>query len=97
MIRFSVLYPETEGAAFDHGYYREHHVPLAMRAWGLTSAEINKGVDGPYVAAVHFEFESVETMQAAMASEGTAEVLSDVASYTSITPILQTSEIIDVG
>ena len=46
---------------------------------------------------MHFEFESVETMQAAMASEGTAEVLSDVASYTSITPILQTSEIIDVG
>jgi uncharacterized protein (TIGR02118 family) len=97
MIRFSVLYPETEGAAFDHGYYREHHVPLAMGAWGLTSAEINKGVDGPYVAAVHFEFESVEAMQAAMASEGTAEVLGDVANYTSITPILQTSEIIDVG
>ena len=97
MIRFSLLYPRTDGATFDHGYYREHHVPLAMGAWGLTSAEINKGVDGPYVAAVHFEFESVETMQAAMASEGTAEVLSDIASYTSITPILQTSEIIDVG
>ena len=38
MIRFSLLYPRTDGATFDHGYYREHHVPLAMRAWGLTSA-----------------------------------------------------------
>ena len=97
MIRSSVLYPETEGAAFDHDYYREHHVPLAMRAWGLSRAEINKGVDGPYVATVHFEFESAEAMQAAMAGEGTAEVLGDVANYTSITPILQTSEIINVG
>ena len=35
MIRFSVLYPDSEGAAFDHDYYREQHVPLAMRAWGL--------------------------------------------------------------
>jgi uncharacterized protein (TIGR02118 family) len=46
---------------------------------------------------VHFEFESVEAMQAAMTGEGKAEVLSDVANYTSITPILQTSEIVDVG
>jgi hypothetical protein len=65
VIRFIVLYPETEGAAFDHDYYREQNVPLAM--------------------------------QAAMAGEGTAEVLGDVANYTSITPIPQTSEIINVG
>jgi uncharacterized protein (TIGR02118 family) len=97
MIRLSVLYPETEGAAFDHDYYREHHVPLAIRAWGLSRAEINKGVDGPYVAAVHFEFESAESLHAAMASEQTAEVLADVANYTTITPVLQTSEIVAVG
>ena len=95
MIRLSVLYPVTEGATFDHDYYREKHVPLAVRAWGLDGAEIDKGVDGPYVAAVHFKFASPEALQAAMGAEGTADVLADVASYTSIAPILQTSEIVD--
>ena len=94
MIRLSVFYPSSEGSTFDHDYYREKHVPLAIRAWGLTTADIDKGVDGPYVAAVHFEFDSVEAIQAAMAAEATGEVLADVANYTNITPVLQTSEII---
>jgi uncharacterized protein (TIGR02118 family) len=97
VIRLSVLYPSAEGATFDHDYYREHHVPLALRAWGLARADIDKGVDGPYVAAVHFEFDSVEAIQAAMAAEATGEVLADVASYTNIAPVLQTSEIIPLG
>ena len=95
MIRLSVLYPATEGASFDHDYYRDKHVPLAVRTWGLDGAEIDKGIDGPYVAAVHFKFESTEALQAAMAAEGTGDVLADVANYTSIAPVLQTSEIVD--
>jgi len=94
MIRLSVLYPTTEGATFDHDYYRDQHVPLAVKTWGLSSAEIDRGVDGPYVAAVHFRFDSPEAMQAAMAAPGTADVLADVANYTSIAPVLQTSEIV---
>lgn len=94
MIRLSVLYPATEGASFDHDYYRDTHVPLAVRTWGLDGAEIDKGIDGPYVAAVHFTFESTEALAAAMGSEGTGEVLADVANYTSIAPVLQTSEIV---
>ena len=97
MIRLSVFYPSSEGSTFDHDYYREKHVPLAVKAWGLTTADIDKGVDGPYVAAVHFEFDSVEAIQAAMAAEATGEVLADVANYTNITPILQTSEIVPLG
>jgi uncharacterized protein (TIGR02118 family) len=94
MIRLSVLYPATEGAAFDHDYYRDKHVPLAVSAWGLDGAEIDKGIDGPYVAAVHFRFDSMDALGAAMASEGTAAVLGDVANYTTIAPVLQTSEIV---
>jgi uncharacterized protein (TIGR02118 family) len=94
MIRLSVFYPATEGATFDHDYYRDKHVPLAVQTWGLQGAEIDKGVDGPYVAAVHFTFDSLEAMGAAMASEGTAQVMADVANYTSIAPVLQTSEIV---
>ena len=95
MIRLTVSYPATDGATFDHDYYRATHVPLAVKTWGLDGAEIDKGIDGPNVAAVHFKFESIEAMGAAMAVPGTADVMADVANYTTIAPVLQTSEIVD--
>jgi uncharacterized protein (TIGR02118 family) len=95
MIRVSVLYPTTEGATFDHDYYRSKHVPLCLETWGLDRAEIDKGVDGPYVAAVHFKFPSMEALQTAMGSEGTGAIMADVANYTTIAPVLQTSEVVD--
>lgn len=94
MIRFSVFYPETDGATFDHDYYRDKHVPLAVKTWGLESAEIDKGIGGPYVAAVHFLFESTDAMNAALAAEGTAAVINDVANYTTIVPVQQISEVV---
>lgn len=94
MIRMSVLYPKTEGATFDHDYYANSHVPLAVKTWGLDGADIDKGLDGPYEAAVHFTFDSVEAMQAALGAEGTGEVMADVANYTTIQPVMQTSEIV---
>jgi uncharacterized protein (TIGR02118 family) len=90
----SVLYPETEGATFDHDYYRDKHVPLAARTWSPASTEIDRAVNGPYVAAVHFVFDSMDAMNAAMGGPGTAEIMADVANYTTITPVLQISEIV---
>ena len=95
MIRLSVYYPSSEGATFDHDYYRNKHVPLCVNTWGLKGAEIDKGLDGPYVAAVHFKFDSLDALQAAMGGAGTGDILADVANYTSIAPVLQTSEIVD--
>ena len=95
MIRLSVLYPKTDGATFDHDYYRDHHVPLCCSTWGLDGAEIDRGVDGPYEAAVHFRFESMDALQAAMGAPGTADVRADVPSYTTITPLRQLSEVVD--
>jgi uncharacterized protein (TIGR02118 family) len=94
MIRFSVFYPTTEGATFDHDYYVNKHVPLAVESWGVGGAEIDKGINGPYVAAVHFTFESQEALGAALGSEKTGTVMADVANYTTITPVIQTSEIV---
>ncbi len=96
MIRLSVLYPSGEGTTFDHDYYREHHVPLCVRTWNPVKAEIDKGVDGPNVAAVHLLFDSIEAMGAAMSVEGTGEVITDVANYTNIQPVMQTSEVVDL-
>jgi uncharacterized protein (TIGR02118 family) len=95
MIRLSVYYPAAEGAKFDHDYYRGQHVPLCTKTWNLEGAEVDRGIDGPYVAAVHFKFPSQEALQAAMTSEGTGAILADVANYTDISPVLQTSEIVD--
>ena len=96
MIRLSVFYPSTDGASFDHDYYRDKHVPLAVKTWGLdaSSASIDKGVDGPYVAAVHFTFDSMDAFGQAMGSPDTAAVQADVANYTTITPVMQISEIV---
>jgi uncharacterized protein (TIGR02118 family) len=94
MIRLSVLDPTTEGATFDHDYYRTKHVPLAEQTWGLSGSEIDLGVNGPYVAAVHFKFDSMDALGAAMGAPGTADVLADVANYTTIAPVMQTSEIV---
>ena len=94
MIRMSVYYPTTEGATFDHDYYRDKHVPLAVTTWSPAATEIDKGVDGPYVAAVHFTFDSLEALGAAMGNPGTGEIMADVANYTTIAPVMQTSEIV---
>ena len=76
MIRFSVLYPKTEGATFDHDYYANSHVPLAVKTWGLDGAQIDKGLDGPYEAVVHFTFESMDS-EASLAPSGAAKAAGD--------------------
>jgi uncharacterized protein (TIGR02118 family) len=96
MIRLSVLYPSGEGSTFDHDYYRDHHAPLALKNWNPVSYQLDRGVDGPYVAAFHFIFESMDTMGAALAGPGTAELQADVANYTNITAVLQISEMVDI-
>jgi uncharacterized protein (TIGR02118 family) len=94
VIRFSVFYPKTDGATFDHDYYANKHVPLAVKTWGLSGAEIDKGLDGPYEAAVHFTFESQEAMGAALGAAGTADVMADIPNYTTISPVTQTSQVV---
>jgi uncharacterized protein (TIGR02118 family) len=93
MIKLSVYYPVTEGASFDHEYYLERHVPLCLITFNLAAAEIDRGVDGPYVAAVHFKFESMDDMNSALASEGTPAVMADIVNYTTIQPVMQISQI----
>ena len=54
--------------------------------------EVDRGIDGPYVAAVHFLFDSADAFEAALAREGTAAIRADVANYTRIQPVRQISE-----
>jgi uncharacterized protein (TIGR02118 family) len=94
MIRVSVYYPTTEGATFDHEYYRTTHVPLAQKAWSPLSTTVEKGMNGPHVAAVHMTFASMDAFNTAMGSPLTGDVMTDVANYTSIVPVMQISEVV---
>jgi uncharacterized protein (TIGR02118 family) len=92
MIRVTVNYPTTEGATFDHDYYKASHVPLCLSSWpAAKSAQIDKGINGPNAAAVHFMFESMEAFQSSLGSPATAAVMADVANYTTIAPLMQIS------
>lgn len=93
MIRVSVLYPAGDGITFDHDYYKNSHVPLCTSSWNVRS-EIDKGTTGPYVAAVHFFFDSMDQFQSAMGGPKTGDIMADVANYTNATPVMQISEMV---
>ena len=93
MIRVSVFYPAGDGTTFDHAYYKSKHVPMCTKAWNVR-AEIDKGVQGPYAAAVHFFFDSMDKFQAAMSGPDIASIMADIPNYTNTQPIIQTSEIV---
>jgi uncharacterized protein (TIGR02118 family) len=101
MIKVSVLYPYTGGAAFDMNYYLTKHIPMVREKLGAAckGASVEHGIAGgapgtspTYIAMGHLLFESVEAFQAAFGPH-TAEIVGDVPNYTPIEPILQISEV----
>jgi uncharacterized protein (TIGR02118 family) len=95
MIKLSVSYPSGDGTTFDHAYYATSHVPLCNSTFNPSKVEIDKGIDGPNVAGVHFYFDSMEAMQTALSSPKMADVMADVANYTNIAPVMQVSEVVN--
>jgi uncharacterized protein (TIGR02118 family) len=102
MITVRLMYPYTEGARFDHAYYRDRHVPLVKSRLGSVCAyyTVDKGLAGrepgsppAFVAMCAFVCESVEAYQAVMQQHG-AELRADLANYTDIVPVLQFSELV---
>jgi uncharacterized protein (TIGR02118 family) len=93
-VRLSVYYPRGEDEQFDHDYYRDTHIPLCRQTWQPLDTEVERGLSGPFVAAVHFTFVSREAMDAALAAEGTGAIMADVKNYTAITPQTQVSEVV---
>ena len=102
MIRINVMYPYTEGARFDHAYYRDRHMPMVKARLGSACAyyTIEKGLAGrppgappTFVAMCAFICDSAEGYQAAMQEHG-AEIRGDIANYTDIAPVFQVSEVV---
>jgi uncharacterized protein (TIGR02118 family) len=87
----NVVYPNHEGARFDIRYYRDTHIPLAMKVMKADAVILIEGVPmgataAPYAMIAHFEFASPETLKAALDNPSMAEVRADVAKFTDITP-----------
>lgn len=102
MIKVSVMYPYTEGAKFDHDYYRDRHLPLLKTKMGKACLRytIDKGLAGgapgapmPYVALCHIYCESLEAFQTGFGPHA-AEIAADIPNYTALTPVVQISEVV---
>jgi uncharacterized protein (TIGR02118 family) len=94
----TVLYPRESGGHFDADYYLKTHMPLAQKHWspyGLTSYKVTKfGDDAPYVYGVSLDFESMEGIQKALASDKTKEIMDDVVNYSNLKPTIVAGEVI---
>ena len=102
MIKFTVMYPNTPGARFDHTYYREKHMPMVKERMGkyLKSYAIDQGLGGgapgdaaTYVVVGHLICESIADFQAGFLPHA-KEISADVANYTDLKPVVQISEIV---
>ena len=102
MIKFSVMYPATPGARFDHDYYRDQHLPMIKRLMGeaCKSYGIDKGLGGgapgqpsAYVAMCHIYSDSAEAFMGAFGPHA-KQIMGDVPNYTDIKPVAQMSEVV---
>lgn len=101
MITISVSYPRGEGETFDYSYYKSVHLPLVVEFWGeagLIGIEALRGMSAPdgseaaFFAVTLIRFSSVEQFHAALAGEHAAELITDIAEFTSVEPLLQVNE-----
>lgn len=101
MIKFSALYPNTEGSEFDMEYYTNRHIPLVQERLGAAckGVAIEAGLGGlepgsppTYVVMGHLYFDSLEAFQTAFAPYG-EELAGDIPNFTNVQPVIQLSEV----
>ena len=103
MIKVTVMYPYTEGARFDHTYYRDRHMPMVKAKLGsglLPTTPSKKAWPAerpvhrpPSWRCAHSSVISLEGYQAASLKHR-AEIWGDIANYTDIAPVIQFSEVV---
>jgi uncharacterized protein (TIGR02118 family) len=101
MIKVSVFYPYSAGAAFDMNYYVTKHMPMVRQKLGAAckGMAVEQGVAGgapgappTYVAMGHLLFDSADAFQKAFAPHA-GEIMADIANYTKIEPVIQVSDV----
>ncbi len=101
MIKFSVLYPYSDGVEFKIQYYCDSHILMVQKVLGAAcvGVSVEHGLSGAeagsppaFIAMGHLFFDSIEAFEAAFLPQA-AKIMADVPNYTSIEPILQISEV----
>jgi uncharacterized protein (TIGR02118 family) len=94
-VKVTVLYPASEGSTFDMEYYKTKHREIVNRVLGPSAFEIEQGLEGqPFMASGHLIYDSMEAMQAGMASPDAGEAMADVANFTNVQPQLQIGTVV---
>ena len=105
MFKVSILYPNGPGKTFDLDYYEKEHMRMVAGFLGknLKFYEIDKGLAGrapneevPFVAVGYFYCYDVTEYNKAIA-QNIDTILNDIKKYTNIEPIVQISEIKQLG
>src|SRR6185436_12048331 len=105
LFKVAVLYPNGEGKTFDMAYYESKHMPMVAAFLGtnLKFYEIDKGIAGrtpndkvPYLAVGYFYVKDVAEYNKAIGQNRDA-VISDFKNYTNIQPVIQISEVRQIG
>jgi uncharacterized protein (TIGR02118 family) len=105
MFKVAILYPNGEDKTFDMDYYEKKHMPMVAGFLGknLKFYEIDKGIAGrtpndkvPFVAIGYFYISDVAEYNKAIAQNRDA-VINDFKNYTNIQPVVQISEIKQLG
>ncbi|MBN2061381.1 MAG: EthD family reductase [Deltaproteobacteria bacterium] len=103
MFKISVMYPNNEGARFDHDYYINSHIKLVeehMTPFGLVKTEVDRGLpdeDGNrplYICIGHMYFDKMDGYVKGSAEKGPV-LRDDISNFTNVVPVRQLSEIIN--
>jgi len=101
VVKISVLYPYSEGKAFDMDYYCKKHMAMVKEVLGSAcrGVGVDQGIAGgapgsppAYVAMGHIYCDSFEAFQTALGPNAT-KFADDMPNYTTIDPIMQISEV----
>ncbi len=105
MFKVTILYPNGDDKTFDMDYYEKKHMPMVAGFLGknLKYYEIDKGISGrtpndkpPFMAIGYFYIADVAEYNKAIAQNRDA-IINDFKNYTNVQPVIQISEIKQVG
>ncbi|MFJ1251691.1 EthD family reductase [Cupriavidus sp. CuC1] len=107
MVKISILYPHRKGGRFDMDYYMQRHVPRAVALFGphpgYHGVSVERGLSGgapgsdpAFTVVFSFLFESLPAFVAASKAVGN-ELQLDMPNYTDAVPVMQISEVVNIG
>lgn len=100
MVRFTILYPTTDGCQFDQAYYLDTHIPLVKKLlvpMGMIDVDMQEGLTGEtppaFVMIIGLVFNTIDELNLAITTH-IDEMVADLPNFTTIRPITQVSRVL---